>query len=519
MNRSTINKIILFLSTLVLAACGGGGGGGGGGGIIAGGGVSGTGLGTITGFGSVQINDIRTFNVDANTSFFLDDTPVADQAALEALLCGGGACGNSNPGMVARVEIGPDVSTDFTSGTAVTVTALNQVKGPITGTAPLEALEQTLIVTGDTVLENIPGNNVTNLVNGDVVEVSGFDNGNNSILVTRIEFKGNNNAGILEWKLVGIAGNVVANTSFTIGNQLIQLNGVVPRDCTGGLSNGDLVEVKASADPGFIAGGDTLDTVTDVECLIPGLGVPGNPNGVILDAEIEGIVTSINAPGDFIVNGQRVVTNAGTLFENGLAEDIVIGARLEAEGDLDTTTGILTADEIKFRGNRVRIEAPVNIPGGGVGASFTMLDVITVNTSALTEDDDGLIDGSGNSGNRQVRMRGFADSSGTVFATELEDRGAGDPNDVRLRGPTADTCDPNNGDTLLTILGVTVDTDSNAIPRIYTNEAVEPNVVLADNVAFCALVSVGSNVEAENGIFTSGPATIDDAEEYSIEDL
>jgi len=509
------NKSIALLASLALAACGGGGGGG----TIAGGGVSGTGVGTISGFGSVKINDIRTFAVDANTQFFLDDTPVADQAALEALLCGGGSCGSSNPGMVARVDIGADVSPDFTSGTAVTVNAFNQVKGPITGTAPLEALEQTLIVTGDTVLENIPGNNVANLVNSDVVEVSGFDNCNNTILVTRIEFKGNNNNGILEWKLVGTANNVVANTSFTIGNQLVQLNGVAPRDCVGGLSAGDLVEVKASADPGFSAGGDTLDTVTDVECQTPGLGIPGNANGVVLDAEIEGIVTSVTTPSDFIVNGQRVVTNAGTLFENGLAEDIVIGARLEAEGDLNTGTGILSADKIKFRGNRVRIEAPVNVPGGGVGASFTILDVITVNTTALTEDKDGLISGSGNSGNLQVRMRGFVDSSGTVFATELEDRGTGDANDVRLRGPTADTCDPNGGDDLLTILGVTVDTDSNAVPLSYTNEAVEPNVVLADNVAFCALISTGSNVEVENAVFTSGPATIDNGEEYSIEDL
>jgi hypothetical protein len=504
------------LAVICLAACGGGGGGGGVGGL-AGGGISGTGIGTITGFGSVKINVARDFATDANTLFFLDDEPVADQATLEALLCGGIACGATNPGMVARVDIGADVNADFTSGTAVSVNAFNLVKGPVTGINPLRVLEQTIIVTGDTVLSDVPGNNAANLLPGDIVEVSGFADANNVIQATRLEFKP---AGAPVWKLTGPAGNVIANTSFQIGSQLVLLNGVVPRDCVGGLTGGDLVEVKADQDPGFAQGGDTLDTVTDVECQVPGLGVPGNANGNVLDAEIEGIVTVINGPGDFVVNGQRVVTNAGTLFEDGAADDIVIGAKLEAEGDLDLVTGILAADKIKFRETRVRIEAPVNIPGGGVGSSFTIMDII-VNTTSLTEDDDGIIDGSGGiSGNRQVEVRGFVDSTGSVFATELRDRGQADTTDVRLRGPTTDTCDPLSGDTELSILGVTVDTDSAAFPLAYFNETVEPPVQLAGNTELCALISAGSGVEVENGVFTSGvPPRIDDAEQYSIEDL
>lgn len=508
MMTNIFRSLTTSLAVIALAACGGGGGGG-----LAGGGVSGTGIGTITGFGSVKINIARDFTTDANTLFFLDDDPVADQATLEALLCGGVACGATNPGIVARVDIGADVSADFTSGTAVSVNAFNLVKGPVTGVNPLRVLEQTVTVTGDTVLEDI--NSVANLVPGDIVEVSGFADANNVIQATRLEFKP---AGAPVWKLTGPAGNVVANTSFQVGTQLVQLNGVVPRDCIGGLSAGDLVEVKATQDPGFALNGDTLDTVTDVECQVPGLGVPGNANGTVLDAEVEGIVTFINGPGDFVVNGQRVVTNAGTLFEGGAAEDIVIGSKLEAEGDLNLGTGILAADKVKFRETRVRIEAPLNIPGGGVGGSFTILDVIAVNTTPLTDDDDGIITGT-TSGNRQVEVRGFVDSNGDVFATELRDRGQADATDVRLRGPTSDTCDPSSGDTELSILGVTVDTDSNAIPLAYFNETVEPPVQLADNTALCALISAGSGVEVETGVFTSAPPRIDDAEQYSVEDL
>lgn len=510
MMTNIFRSLTTSLAVIALAACGGGGGGGG----LAGGGVSGTGIGTITGFGSVKINVSRDFTTDANTLFFLDDDPVADQATLEALLCGGGACGATNPGMVARVDIGADVSADFTSGTAVSVNAFNLVKGPVTGVNPLRVLEQTVTVTGDTVLQDVPGNAVANLAPGNIVEVSGFADANNVIQATRLEFK---QAGAPVWKLVGPASNVLAG-SFQVGNQLVQLNGVMPRDCIGGLTAGDLVEVKATQDPTFAANGDTLDTVTDVECQVPGLGVPGNANGTVLEAEVEGIVTVINGPGDFVVNGQRVITNAGTLYEGGAAEDIVIGAKLEAEGDLNLGTGILAADKVKFRETRVRIEAPLNIPGPGVGGSFTILDVITVNTTSLTDDDDGIITGL-TSGNRQVEVRGFVDSTGDVFATELRDRGQADATDVRLRGPTSDTCAPLSGDTTLSILGVTVDTASNAIPLVYLNETVEPPVQLADNTALCALISVGSGVEVETGIFTSAPPRIDNAEQYSVEDL
>lgn len=517
MIHTILRKIMTAMAAAGLVSCGGAGSG-----LFAGGGISGTGLGTITAFGSVEINDIRDFTTDANTQFFLDDDPVADQATLEALLCGGVPCVATNPGMVARVDIGSDVSADFTSGTAITVNAFNLVKGPVTGINPLQALEQTLLVTGDTVLVNVPGNDHANLQLSDVVEVSGFDNGNNAIQVTRLEFKGANNTGTLVWKL---AGKVTATAAgeFNIGTQRVVLNGVVARDCAGPVpAVGELVEVKAAEDPGFAAGGDTLDTATDVECQVPGLGVPPGTAGTVLEAEVEGLV---NAPacagGDFEVGGQCVALLPTTLFEDGDVGDIVIGTKLEAEGDLNTTNGVLTADKIRFRENRVRIEGPVNVPAGGVGGSFTILgNAIAVNTTSLTEDNDDLINNPANSGNRQIEVRGYVDSNGNVFATELRDRGPGDAGDVRLRGPTTDTCD-GNVDTELTILGVTVDTDSIPAnpPALYFNETVEPAVPLADDDALCALISVGSNVEAEGGVFTSAPPRIDDAELYSIEDL
>jgi len=492
------SKVILSTVAAALVAltgCGGGGGSvAGTSGIGGTGRVAGVGIGTTTGFGSVIINDVRVFTIDAETTILRDGSEITE-AELE--LEGGG--------FATRVEVGTDVSTDFTSGTAVTVAIDNNVKGPVTSINPLTVLGQSVIATGDTVLAGLT--NITDLAVTDEVEVSGFSDDNNVIQTTRIQRKA---GGIPVWKLTGRVSNVTPG-SFDIGVQSVQLNGVVPRDCGTGLVNGDSVEVKATPDPAFVAGNPLL-TVTDVECKLPGLGIPANADGTLLRAEVEGLVTTITSPSDFVVNGQRVQTTAVTSFEGGGVEDIVIGSKLEAEGTLDTSTGVLSADKIKFRETRVRVEAPVNVPGGGLGSSFAILDIILVNTTSLTEDDDGLVDGSGPAGNIQVEVRGFVDSSGTVFANEVRERGTADLTDVRLRGPATDTCDPLAGDNELAILDVIVDT---ADPGTLFND---PSGTLPDNIALCNLVNTGTAVQAEDGTFSATPARIDNAGSIEIED-
>ena len=493
-NKATV--ISAAAALIALTGCGGGGGSVAGTGGIGGTGVrvAGVGTGTTTGFGSIIINDVRQFTIDSQTRILRDGEEISE-AELQL----------EGEGFATRVEIGEDVSNDFTSGTAVTIAVDNNVKGPVTSRNPLTVLGQSIVATSDTVLADLTDINA--LAVGDEVEVSGFSDNNNVIQATRIQFEGGD---IPVWKLTGRVSNVTP-AAFDIGNQNVQLNGVVPRDCGTGLVNGDLVEVKAAQDPAFIAG-NPLVTVTDVECTPSGLEIPANAADALLKAQVEGLVTTISSPSDFVVNGQRVQTTVGTNFEGGAVEDVVTGTKLEAQGTLDSGTGVLTAENIKFRETRVRIEAPVNIPGSGLGSFFSIMDIIQVNTTSLTEDDDGLVDGSGAAGNIQVEVRGFVDSSGTVFATEVRERGTADLTDVRLRGPATDTCDPSAGDNELAILDVIVDT---ANPGTLFND---PSGSLPGNAAFCNLVSTGTPVQAENGTFSSAPARIDNAAQIEIED-
>ncbi|MGD8557808.1 MAG: DUF5666 domain-containing protein, partial [Chromatiales bacterium] len=490
MINNPISRTLMMLAAISLTACGGGGSDSGvtdsgidGGGSVAGGGISGTGVGTITAFGSVVINDTRKFEFDDNTQFFRDGEPVTEDSFMQ-----------NGVGMVSRVEIGDDVSDDFTSGTAVTVTADNALKGPVTGTAPLTVLGQPVIATGSTLLDNVPGGTTANLQVGDIVEVSGYADSQNVIQATRIEYKV---GGAPEWKLTGVVSNSVSNTSFQVGNQLVLLNGTLPRDCGASLDNGEFVEVKATQDSGFTAG-SALDTVTDVECKVQGLSVPDDASSNILEAEIEGIVTS-GTVNDFIVNGQRVTSDSLTEFEGGTSEDFAIGIKLEAEGDFDTSANILVADKIRFRETRVRIEAPVQVANAGLGDSFTILDIITVNTTILTEDDDGLLDGSGDNGSMQIEVRGYVDDSGSVIAEEVRERGAADPSDVRLRGPVGSISDPT-----FKILGVTVDTVT--ATSIFDDRVSPPESITP--ATFFSRVSEGTPVQVEDGSFNSATDTI-----------
>ena len=155
---------------IALTGCGGGGGSLAGTGGIGGTGVrvAGVGVGTTTGFGSIIINDVRQFTIDSQTRILRDGEEISE-AELQL----------EGAGFATHVEIGEDVSPDFTSGTAVTIAVDNNVKGPVTSIAPLTVLGQNIVTTGDTLLAGLTDINALAL--SEEVEVSGFSDDNNVI--------------------------------------------------------------------------------------------------------------------------------------------------------------------------------------------------------------------------------------------------------------------------------------------------------------------------------------------------
>ncbi len=426
--------------------------------------VAGVGNGTITGFGSVIVNGDTRLEVDDSTQVRIDgdDNPSASDLA---------------EGMFVSFETGDDTTSTFSTGTALTINVNTEVKGPVTSVSPLRVLEQLVIVTGDTVLENMPAGGVAALAVGAEIEVHGPRGASGEIQASRIEYKP---AGIPTWKLSGTVSSV-SSSSFRIGNQQVLLDGVSPRDCDSGFANGVRVEAKFNRSPGFQPG-TALSGTTDIECRNATLSTPENPLGYQVISEFEGVVTRPVAANRFELNGQPVELRASTQFRNGTREDLLLGVRLEAEGKFDTLTGALVAREIKFKGNRVRIEAPF-ASGDQNGISLLGIPVLI---TPITEDEDGIAAGASG---LQIEVRGFTDSTGQVIAEQIRERGDADSTDVRLRGPASDISDSG-----FSILGIRIDTDT-------AREFRDRNGLLIDRATFFSRLFDGTNVSAEDATY------------------
>ena len=171
--------------------------------------------------------------------------------------------------------------------------------------------------------------------------------------------------------------------------------------------------------------------------------------------EVEGFVTQIDVDGsgDFLIGSTRVHTTANTEFRGGTIDEIVVGAKLSAEGRLEN--GVLTAKHVKFDAG-VKLEGNVeNINLAAKTFTITGLPGVTVRVNSQTEfkanGGNRILDLNDLSVGNHVRVRGRVGSVNSVIATRVEQK-SGDV-DVDLQGPVQTVANPN-----LTILGVTVDT-------------------------------------------------------------
>ncbi len=402
---------LLFGSLFALASCGGGTGGAG---------VTGS-FGTITAFGSVFVNGVE-FSTSGAT-IVLDDNPATES--------------NLRVGMVVTVS-GPRSG----SGSATRIEVDDAVKGFVevkTDANHWTVMGQTVLVDDQTRFEN----NVQPGV-GEFAEVHGLVVADGTISGGFIEKK---NAPFPAFEVKGFVKNHHdAAKTFGIGALTVNYSNAIINDMPNPATtswNGLLVEAKGNTCTGTAPVCGTLNA-TKVE-----------PNGPQMqdaaEFEIEGFVTKINSPTDFVVGNQRVVTTASTLFEGGVAGDIAVGVRLEVEGIL--AGGVLTASKVEF-GDSIKIEADIDTVGT---SSFTLrgLPGITVTVNSLTQFEGGVSGLNNLVAGDHVRIRGRASGSNTAIATEVEKRSSDAR--VELQGPIQSItgASPNQ---IVTILGVAVST-------------------------------------------------------------
>ena len=244
---------------------------------------------------------------------------------------------------------------------------------------------------------------------------------------------------------------------------------------------GQFIEVKGTI---YACGGatDTL-TANEVELEPEGAGAIGS--GV--EAEIEGFVTSPLSANSFSIGSQAVAVTGSTRYlPEGFSQvDIVVGAKVEAEGTFDS--GVLTADKISFRRN-VKLESDVDTVINPNTFTLVGFPGIVITTNSETTGDPAV---------GHIEVLGIEGPNNTVLATEIKDRSGS--TDAFLQG----SVDAKSG-TLITILGVSVDT--NSIPEF---EDINENMISRQQ--FLDLVELGTLVKIK-GELVGAAITYEEAE-------
>lgn len=379
----TFSTCATLATVLLLQGCGGGGGSsapapaaGGGGGAAPppaapppATGVSvdrsGLSVGTITGFGSIIVNGVR-YETDSAT--ILDDDDAIDEAAL--------AVGD-------YVVVEGTLDEDGTTGVATRVLYDAEVEGPITS---IDAAAGTFVVLGRTVIvdratvfddDDFATQSIDGLMVGDRVEVSGLLAQAGAVLATRIELSDE-----LDFEVKGFVSNLDSGAAtFQIGTQTVDFSSATLEDFDDAmLANGQFVEVRGDA-----LEGDVLEaTLIELEEELDFLGTEPDEDEE-REFDFEGVITAAN--GDLITVGTvdvRIAEDAE--FEDGTREDLVVGARVEVEGEV-SAEGVLIADEVEFEedvdSEFEGLVESIDLDSG----TFTLLG-ITVRVSAETQFED-----------------------------------------------------------------------------------------------------------------------------------
>lgn len=437
--------------------------------------AAGADLGATGAVGAISINTTHRYDIEATTAISVDGAPI-DAAQLRALGAGFSA-------QVNAVNAGPGAN----GGTATEIGLRNLLKGPITNLDPLSVLNQPITTSADTVLRDVPGNDLANLVLGDHLEVSGQLDANNSIVATRVRFRAGGADG---WKLSGLV-SALAGEQFSIGTQGVDFAGIAPTACLPTLQNGQFVEIAALANAAYTPA-STLGLVTSIECEDLLLTAPPGTTLVSVEGIVSAIPDPLPDPAAFSMLGVDVVATAQTEYRGGAADDLDAGVRVEVTGFHDAALQTLLAQEIRFVQAQVRFEAPLAVADVLAGESITIMGN-TATFSPQTRDADGIA-AAGLAQPTQVEVRGLIDSAGQISVTRVRDRGNPDPTDVRLRGPITSASAP----TLL-LLGVSVETSA-AVFRDAGNALISAE-------AFFAQALPGVIVETETETDSYNPVT------------
>ena len=360
-----------------------------------GGNTGGTGVGPVTGFGSVIVNGVRYDDAGIDNTTFFDDhgRSKSDLAA----------------GMMVKVTA-TGINDVSGTGTATRIEVLRHVDGPLDdngvtlATNRMKVMGQTVVTDTTTVFDNVAAGDLTDLAAVDnlakagkrpELEIHGIADGAGTIHATFIRMWFDNAVTGREVQVRGKVANFSpALTAFTLGSITVEISPL-----PAGLADGLFVEAKGTfrdSDGTLLATGVTIED-------------PASGQGAGDLVKAEGYVNRILSDGaQFELIGadglQSIHWSAGTAaFKDGTAADLLAGVRVVVEGkrNFDKT---VAAKEISFRkpGNILleTVATAKTLPAGALPGSLTLFGK-TVFVNALTQFKD--------SGGVHLRTFGFND--------------------------------------------------------------------------------------------------------------
>jgi len=418
-----IHFVIPALSILIVTACSdsvGGLAGIGGSGYIS--------SGTITGFGSVFVNGVEFETT--SSSFDVEDVDGTQQ--------------DLHIGMV--VQIRGSINSDGVTGTATHIQYADDLQGAISSIVEnADLTEKTLTVLGKKVVASSTNTSFENssyasVIQGNVVEVSGYYDQNDILQASYIELKSDV---INAETIVEVKGEItdLSGTDFVLQGINVNASSANLEGLQDGLQNDVLVEVKGT----YNSNSNTF-TAFDVEA-------EDNQLSDSESVEFEGLITRYVSNSDFDVNGYTVNASDATMSPANLL--LEIGIKVEAEGTV--SDGVFNASTVELRGGKAEISAKVDSIDLE-NNRFTVQVVagqpsITVQLTTATrmEDEAGIDDHLTLlelEVNDFVEVRGFESATGTVEATQVKRES--EAGEIQLQGVVSSQSD----NASITVLGV-----------------------------------------------------------------
>lgn len=505
--KRMISMVLALLLPVLSVSCGGGG-------STAGGGVGGTGVGPVTGFGSVIVNGVKYVDSGIDNTNFFDDHGRSKE--------------DLKTGMMVKVTA-TGINDASGTGTATKIEVLRHVDGPLDAngvtlaTDRMQVMGQTVVTDTTTVFDNVIDlaaiDNLAKTGNRPELEIHGIADNTGAIHASFIHIWSDNVVTGRDVQAKGTIANLnPAHTAFTLGAVFVS----IPTP-PAGLANGMFVEAKGtfrSSDNTLVATGVTIEDPP-----------AGQSAGDLVKAE--GYVNRIVSATQFELAGadglQRVNWTTSTVaFRDGVASDLGVGARIQVEGkrNLDKT---VAAAEISFRKpSNILLETVVsakNPSAGTQSGSLTLFGkTVFVNALTLFNDDSSVnlktfnfndIVASPLTGDT-LKVSAYLDTSSGVtriIASRIERIKATAVDGNILQGKV----EAKSGGALLAILGITIQTIPGTTEFLQADGTSFPGATPNDRQAnFFAAVIEGQTVVKARGTAGS-PSVLMTANEVQIE--